>query len=523
MFEFLKLEDTVLNELREMSVHEEKDAVVFLELYKYLTREELLAQLAEKAPKLDFANVQTVKRKQLYARVEQKYNVIVSELSDNDVEIVVDYYRGVDVDCLLIDSVFNLKNITVTYITPVNYAELTNREMHCTDSLAVFRRYLFEAIKLGATDMHFDVIHENGKTSYPVAFRIGGRYVRKEVIPITAELNKSMIAALVAKRTAANELDLLAASGVTTSVNNALPGVDLRLSAGQAVDGYHYVARIQKKSTVSFQINELGFQDDVLETIDRAANKRNGLTLITGEIRSGKNTTAFAMANKMVHDDVKIISYESPIEVLMPFTQVDYRSDESILLNSVRLAKKQDVNIAFLNEIPNKQVAFAVQDLVNSSVHVITTLHIHRIWHLPYKLREFYGDNYKDILSQVNVVINQKMFPKTCPHCRCKVLTESVEDKYVRDFLEKHNVKTVWKNTGCDYCEGTGKILNSNQPYAEFVVFSDELVSKLLSCDAPYQMEKLLRQAVQEHSLEKYMLEGIEAGNLNYNDLIAIM
>ena len=143
MFEFLKLEDTVLNELREMSVHEEKDAVVFLELYKYLTREELLAQLAEKAPKLDFANVQTVKRKQLYARVEQKYNVIVSELSDNDVEIVVDYYRGVDVDCLLIDSVFNLKNITVTYITPVNYAELTNREMHCTDSLAVFRRYLF--------------------------------------------------------------------------------------------------------------------------------------------------------------------------------------------------------------------------------------------------------------------------------------------------------------------------------------------------------------------------------------------
>lgn len=523
MFDNLRLDPVVLKELREMSIYEERDAIMFVEQYKYLTRDEILERLIELAPKLAFASVDTIQRDSIYFKVESKYNVLISKLSDNDVEIVLDYYSDVDVDFLLIDPVFNLKNVSVVYVTPVNYLELAGHAQFSYDPLAVFRRYLFEAIQLGATDIHFDVLHANGKATYPVAFRVGGRYIRKEVIPVDAELNKSMIAALVAKKTSANELDLLSANGVTTSVNNALEGVDLRLSAGQAVDGYHYVARIQKKATVSMQIDELGFNDEVLDAIGRVSNKRNGLTLITGEVRSGKNTTAFAMANKMVHDEVKIVSYESPIEVLMPFTQVDYKSDESILLNSIRLAKKQDVNIAFINEIPDKQVAFAAQDLVNSSVHVITTLHIHRLWHLPYKLREYYGDNYKDVLSQINIVINQKMFPKACPHCKHQVLTEAVEDRHIQEYLVKHDIKTVWKNTGCDYCQGTGKILNSNQPYAEFVVFTDDLVSKLLSCDAPYQMETVLREAVKGHSLEKYMLEGVKAGKLNYNDLITIM
>lgn len=523
MFEDLELDEIILDELREMSIYCERDAVIFIEQYKYLTRDELLCRLAKVAPKLDFVSVDCVQRDDIYIRIEEKYDVLVSKLSDNDVEIVLDYYTDVDVDYLLIDPVFNLKNVSIVYVTPVNYLQLSGRARFTYDALAVFRRYLFEAIKVGATDIHFDVIHENGKVFYPVAFRIGGRYVRKEVIPVDADLNKGMISALVAKKTAANELDLLAAEGVTTSVNNALADVDLRMSAGQAVDGYHYVARIQKKSTVSLHINELGFDNEVLDAIERVSAKRNGLTLITGEVRSGKNTTAFAMANKIVNDEVKIISYESPIEVLMPFTQVDYKSDESILLNSIRLAKKQDVNIAFINEIPNKQVAFAAQDLVNSSVHVITTLHIHRLWHLPYKLREYYGDNYKDVLSQINIVINQKMFPKACPHCRHQVLTEAVEDRHIRDYLTQHGIKTVWKNIGCEYCNGVGKILNSNQPYAEFVVFTDELISKLLSCDAPFQMEMVLREAVHEHSLEKYMLDGIVAGKLNYNDLISIM
>lgn len=83
----------------------------------------------------------------------------------------------------------------------------------------------------------------------------------------------------------------------------------------------------------------------------------------------------------------------------MPFTQVDYGGDESTLLNAVRLAKKQDVNVAYINELPNKEVAFSVRDLVNSSVYVLTTMHMDRLWHLPYKLKEYYGDQFKDVIS----------------------------------------------------------------------------------------------------------------------------
>ena len=53
----------------------------------------------------------------------------------------------------------------------------------------------------------------------------------------------------------------------------------------------------------------------------------------------------------MVKLPIKLVSYEYPIEVLMPVSQVDYANNEEILLNAIRLAKKQDVNVAFLNEI----------------------------------------------------------------------------------------------------------------------------------------------------------------------------
>ena len=46
--------------------------------------------------------------------------------------------------------------------------------------------------------------------------------------------------------------------------------------------------------------------------------------------------------------------------------------------------------ISVLNEIPNSDVAFAVRDLVNSAIGVITTTHVDRVWHVPNKLNEFF-------------------------------------------------------------------------------------------------------------------------------------
>lgn len=509
--------------LESMVFSEDAEVLRFLQKYKYATEAEIVDFLNEELNTEVFQKLTEVKRNSKYRTVESKYDVIINEYETNYLIAYYDHFNNNKIDVIDLDPVFNGKQIHCVALTPYSFDNLCNRAGMAFAPLPVFKRYLVEAIKRNATDMHFDVKHYQDCVRYPVSFRIGGVLKEIDLLPMTYELNKRIISSLIAKNTTANELDLMETSGVVASSSGILgEDIELRISANSVKDGYHYVVRIQQRNTFDMPIEKLGFDVRVLDLLHKISKKRSGVTLITGAIRTGKNTTAFAMANEMVNENIKIVSYESPIEVLMPFTQIDYQESEEVLLNAIRLAKKQDVNVAFINEIPNKEVAFAVQNLVNSSIHVITTMHMNRVWHLPYRLKEYYGDSYKDVLSQINVVINQKMFPKTCPICRDKIMVDSVKSENVRKFLRKHNIDYVYDNHGCDNCEGTGYLMSSNQPYAEFVVFTDELVTKLLNCDKPSDMELILREYVQETSLESFMLEGVISGDLHYNALEVI-
>ena len=326
--------------------------------------------------------------------------------------------------------------------------------------------------------------------------------------------------------------DLEIPAGITASISDAICDrkIELRLSANKVHDGYECVCRIQNVKTVSMTIPDLGFPDYVQDTMYKMCRKHTGLTLFTGPIRTGKNTSAFALANEFVKQPVKIKSFESPIEALMPFPQVDYLDEPKSLEEAIRLAKKQDINIAFLNEIPNKSVAFGVQDLVNSSVHVITTLHIDRIWHLPYKLFEYYGDSYRNIISQINCVFNQKMFPLLCPSCVENMLTEDLQSEELKKLLLDHNVTNVGVSRGCDECFdfniGTfGVQRGKNQPFVEFLVFDDELKSRLLATQHVHEMETILKKEIKDkkRSLEYEICKAVKNKQISAEALYAIL
>ena len=420
-----------------------------------------------------------------------------------------------DITALELDM--NLAEIRVVRITPLNYEEGKGEYRYPYNADILFKRILMEALRLKATDLHFDVKHVDMKPRYTVSYRRDADLLAMQGFELTKELNAEIISRLIESNTKVSSLDLLDPSGVIGNASNILgdDSVELRISANRALDGYHYVIRIQKKETLGFNINQLGFAEPVLRDLKETMTKRSGITLVTGAIRTGKNTTVFAMLNELVREPIKILSYESPVEVIMPFSQVDYLGDRDILLNAVRLAKKQDVNIAYLNEIPDKEVAFAIRDLANSSVHVITTMHMNRIWHLPYKLKEYYGDDYKDIISQINGVFNQKMFGVCCPDCAVQTMVSELGSPY-REKLEAMGVEFVTVSGGCSNCGNTGLLKGKNQPYAEHLIFDEELVSRLLQCDYPYQMEQILKDEVRKRgqAMEDYLRPAFEAGRV---------
>lgn len=499
----------VFSYFEDAGIVQDFDLLEALEAYKFVSRNEILSKV----------NDVTADKHEImhdYPEVENRFNILLEKKDSDCVTAYVPITRDVDITAL--ELAVNLAEIDVIYITPLNYNQLRyDNYVYKFNADILFKRILIEAIRLHATDLHFDVKHVDMEPEYTISYRRDSDLIPMDSFHLTKELNAEIISKLIEAKTGVSSLDLLDPSGVIGNASNILDDndVELRIAANSVLDGYHYVIRIQQKQTFSFNINKLGFADSVQKDLNKILTKRNGITLITGAIRTGKNTTAFALANEFVKEPIKIVSYESPIEVLMPFTQIDYLGDENILLNAVRLAKKQDVNIAFLNEIPNKEVAFAIRDLANSSIHVITTMHMNRIWHLPYKLKEYYGDEYKDIISQINGVFNQKMFGVNCPECSEQIMVGDVDEKY-RDKLKEIGLDSVHESKGCPYCNGTGVIPGKNQPYAEHLIFNEELISKLLSCDHPYEMEIILRDEVRskKQALENYMLSAYEAGTI---------
>ena len=512
------------------------ELITDLEIYKFMSRNEILKHLKFEFQELIFENVKSVNRKEEFLTIEGRYGILLDHIDSKSVKVIKSVFQTLDQTNLELD-LKQFKEIEIVNITDVNFRELSEYGYRPKyDPMILFKRILIEVIKLNGTDLHFGVIHRNMRAEYPIQYRVNGDLYDLDLFTLDKELNHSIISTLVETKTSANSLDLSLPDGITANSSDILDNgnVELRIAANKVKDGLQCVIRIQEKKTFSYTIDSLGFSKEAQDFLMWLSKKRSGITLITGAIRTGKNTTAFALANEMIKYPIKMIDYSSPIEVLMPFNQVDYLADENNLLACVRLAKKQDVNVAFLNEIPSKEVAFAVKDLVNSSIHVITTIHMDRIWHLPYKLNEYYGDSYKDVISQINGVMNQKMFDVMCPNCREVYPTSSIRDLAKKAFLEERGLQNVWVAKGCEKCistvkhsghNKTGSVIGANQPYVEFLRFDDKLKSRLLACDHAWQMEEIIKEVVRENknTLEDTMFDGIQRGVLDYNALNYIL
>ncbi len=509
------------------------DEMLFqLELYKIVLREELIEKL--KPYNASLCEIEDVNRQDEFRDIENTYNVIVDVISNRKIRII-NAYSSTKFDFTPISIKLCSYDLEFCTVTKLNYVELNGTfGTHLYDNELLLKRIIIEAVNLKATDIHFSVEHNANGVEYPIYYRSGGRFNRLDLFNIDARLNKEMIRKFVEQKSNSNSIDISDSAGVITSVNNLFTTkpIELRVSANTVLDGTRCVMRIQEKTTTSLQIYELGFAEKVQHGLNILATKRNGITFITGAIRTGKNTTAFALANDMLKAEEKLslISYDSPIEVLMAFPQVDYKEDPQRLLDCVRLAKKQDIDIAFLNEIPSQNVAFAVKDLVNSSIGVVTTLHLNRLWDLPYRLFEYYGTSYKDVISQINGIVNQKMFGVTCGECRKRIKTFEIDNETIRNFLQQEQISEVFVNSGCPNCYDNrtgnhGTVIGKNQPYAEFLIFTDEIKETLLKCEAPWEMSQYLKKITleKEQNLEVFLVQAIRSGDLSYQALTAVL
>lgn len=465
-----------------------------------------------------------------YANVAQRYQVFFEKKTPQIMTVYVPLGCALD-DAMLQIDVPNYK-FEYVYIADCNHRVLTyNLDLNVLSynladfrPLLVIRRLVLDCNDCGGTDIHFESIHIDKSPAHRIQYRI-----KRGLVPSLFKMDKEMIQrvvqATVAKLSSSSASDLDSSAGVTTDIANLFDDgtCDLRLTGLQVIAGLYVDIAIQNTATTALNIDQLGFPAEDVSVIRDIATRRTGLTLVTGEMRSGKNTTIFALLNEQKKQPIRIIEYSNPVENRMEFPQANYKGDIETLKNWLRLSKKLDIDIAVINEIPNADVAFAVRDLVNSAIGVITTTHVDRVWHVPNKLSEFFGKDYKSIISQLNAVINQKMFRGwSASSMKFYPLEKKYEEYAVEqlgtgflDFAKECGV--VQYSVPDEGCAPKYRL----QPLAEIVIFNDSMKSQMLNFSEMWQAEDLIRTTIREvgGTIERKLARFINDGVCSLDEL----
>lgn len=465
--------------------------------------------------------VKTVEREPRLRKFEEDHEIVIEVVNRSSVNVYVPL--GVQINKIEVENFISIADCQYFKVAPDWVYDILHEEYQYRYRL-LYKAIIYDAMKFQASDVHLTAVSGGKEVLYPVYYRVNEDYLLSPKYQYISERDqKEMVTAMLAT-TPYQITNLDDLNGASTAVQDVFgPGtVILRVNVTVNYGGFDFSARIQTQDSLSLTIRTLGFDADAEQSLMKTSKRKSGLTIVTGKFKSGKTITMMALAKEASQYPVKQYGIFSPMEFKVPFGVKEYNDKLDVLLAEVSQIKKKDIDVVYINEIPNTDVGLAAWDLINSNVHVVTTTHLNRIWHLPHKLYEIYGERFRDLMTQLNVVYNQKMFIRLCPSCaEIQHLDINKVDPLYRDFITKHNLGHYYAASGCEHCVN-GKMIGGYHPLVEFVEFDYELVNRLLQCATNAEMEAVLYDVVMRAraSLEYKVAKDIEQGVLGLDAIL---
>jgi type IV pilus assembly protein PilB len=328
-----------------------------------------------------------------------------------------------------------------------------------------------EALKERATDIHVEVQED----MVSIRYRIDG--VLQEVM----RPPKSSHAGIISRLKIISKLNIaekrLPQDGRFTIIS---PGkeTDVRVSILPCVNGEKIVLRLLDKTSFSWNLASLGFDDRDIKIFRRWIKQPYGMVVLSGPTGSGKSTTLYASLNEIKTPDDNITTVEDPVEYhMLGINQVQVKPKIGLTFaTSLRHILRQDPDKCLIGEIRDSETADIAVKFSLTGHLVFTTLHANDA---PTTITRFLDIGVPAYLvgSCLNLVMAQRLVRKICPSCRESYIPEAEE---LEDFgLDSDEYKdlTLFRGRGCVHCRGTGyygrtgifEILEMRQPIRRLV------------------------------------------------------
>ena len=315
---------------------------------------------------------------------------------------------------------------------------------------------LVEAVSERATDVHIEP-YEN---ELIVRYRIDGVLQRANVPTTINRFGNAIVSRLkimanlnIAEKRRPQD------GRITFShrpANGPPEDYDLRMSVIPMLFGEGIVLRILNKTTVLMSLDDLGMPKPVLDRWDQLISRPHGILLVTGPTGSGKSTTLYASLNRIVSDEVKVITVEDPVEYNVAGVnqiQVNTKTDLTFAAG-LRSILRHDPDVVMLGEIRDKETAeVAVQASLTGHL-VFSTLHTNDAAGSTTRLLDMGVEPFL-VSSSVEGVLAQRLVRRICPECSQSYSPADENEAIPRGFVMPESGRLV-RGTGCRACRHTG-------------------------------------------------------------------
>jgi len=359
---------------------------------------------------------------------------------------------------MLDDDVVDVDDFDKLVHGAVDNVEVVEAEQNSDESIdmqgpiiKIVNGILIKAIKLGASDIHFEPYEK----TFRVRYRLDGVLRRDMALPIQIKNAMTSRLKIMAKLDIAEKR--LPQDGRIKLRMGKGREMDFRVSSIPVLYGEKVVLRLLDKSALQLDMTKLGFEESSLADLKAAIHKPVGMILVTGPTGSGKTTTLYSALSELNKESENIITAEDPIEYnFMGINQVQMHEEIGLTFASaLRSFLRQDPDIIMVGEIRDFETAqIGVQAALTGHL-VLSTVHTNDAPGTISRLIDMGIEPFL-ISSAIVLILAQRLIRKVCMECREPI---KVHPQLLIDLgIPPDEVKSfqVYKGKGCSLCNNTG-------------------------------------------------------------------
>ncbi|MEM8561914.1 MAG: type IV-A pilus assembly ATPase PilB [Pseudomonadota bacterium] len=309
-------------------------------------------------------------------------------------------------------------------------------------------KVLIDAIKQGASDIHFEPYERN----YRVRFRTDG--ILREVVKPPRNLSPRLAARLkVMSQMDISERRMPQDGRIQMKLSRSR-AIDFRVNTLPTLFGEKIVLRILDPTSAQMGIDALGYEEDQKDMYLKALNQPQGMILVTGPTGSGKTVSLYTGLSILNTAERNISTAEDPVEInLEGINQVHVNPKVGLnFAEALRSFLRQDPDIIMVGEIRDLETAEIGIKAAQTGHLVLSTLHTNSAAETVTRLLNM-GVPAFNVASSVSLIIAQRLARRLCQEC-AEPVTDIPQEALLKMGFTEELLKgaTIKKAVGCSSC-----------------------------------------------------------------------